>query len=171
VVAPAQKMPKRGEQAVFADAEGVLFGVIKSSGGDPEDFLADPGDWIWIQLLSREGRKAAEFYQAVGRYEIVENTTSNKLSDFVLTSGGYARATVRTIRSDDQKVQPTWLPFVRVKSVVESVARAKQLGGQVWLEPNPEFLDGKVAMLLDPTGGAIGILEWSESLAEGARKP
>ena len=43
VLAAPQKMPKRGEQAVFADPEGALFGVIKSSSGDPEDFLAEPG--------------------------------------------------------------------------------------------------------------------------------
>ena len=43
VLAPPQKMPKRGEQAVFADPEGALFGVVKSSSGDPEDFLAEPG--------------------------------------------------------------------------------------------------------------------------------
>ena len=65
-LAAPKKLPDRGEQAVFADAEGAMFGVVKSSSGDPEDFLADPGDWIWIQLLSRDAKKASEFYRAVG---------------------------------------------------------------------------------------------------------
>jgi predicted enzyme related to lactoylglutathione lyase len=171
VLAPPQKMPKRGEQAVFADAEGALFGVIKSSAGDPEDFLAEPGDWIWIQLLSRNGRKAAEFYRNVGGYAIIENTSSNKLSDYVLASEGYARATVRTIRMDDEKVRPTWLPFVRVKNVGESVALTKQLGGKVWIEPKPELFDGKVSVIADPTGATLGLLEWPERLEKGGRKP
>src|SRR5881394_3009527 len=81
VLAEPKKMPKRGEQVVFADPEGAIFGVVKSSAGDPEDFLADPGDWIWIQLLSRDGKKAAEFYRAVGGYKVIENTASNRLSD------------------------------------------------------------------------------------------
>ena len=166
-----KKFPKRGEQAVFADAEGAVFGVVKSSSGDPADFLADPGDWIWIQLLSRDGQKAAEFYRAVGGYEIIENTTTNKLSDYVLTSEGYARATVRTIRTDNEKVRPAWLPFVRVKNVGESVAQAKQLGGKALIEPKPELLDGKVAVIADPTGAAIGILEWSGELVKGGQKP
>jgi uncharacterized protein len=171
VLAPPQKMPKRGEQAVFADAEGALFGVIKSSSGDPADFLAEPGDWIWIQLLSRDSRKAAEFYRAVGGYEIIENTKSNKLSDYVLVSEGYARATVSTIRTEDEKVRPTWLPFVRVRNVSESVAKAKQLGGKGLIEPKPELFDGKVALISDPTGAAIGLLEWSAELAKGDQKP
>ena len=171
VLAAPKKMPKRGEQAVFADPEGAVFGVIKSSAGDPEDFLAEPGDWIYIQLLSRDAPKAAEFYRAVGSYEIIENTTSNTLSDYVLASKGFARATVRAIRTDDQKVRPTWLPFVRVRSVSESVAKAKQLGGKVLVDAKPELFDGKVALIADPTGAAIGIMEWPEGSAKGGQKP
>ena len=96
-------MPKRGEQAVFADPEGALFGVVKSSAGDPEDFLAEPGDWIWIQLLSRNAGKAAEFYRKVAGYEVIENAASNRVSDYVLSSKGYARATVRTIPARQQE--------------------------------------------------------------------
>lgn len=169
VLAEPKKMPKRGEQAVFADPEGAVFGVIKSSSGDPEDFLAEPGDWIWIQLLSRDGRKAAEFYRSIGGYAIVENTSQNRMSDYVLTSKGYARATVRTIPAAKQQVQPAWLPFVRVKNVGESVAQAKQLGGKALIEPHPELLQGKVAVVADPTGAAIGVMEWQEELLKGGR--
>jgi predicted enzyme related to lactoylglutathione lyase len=169
VLAPPKKMPKRGEQAVFADPEGAVFGVVKSSSGDPEDFLADPGDWIWIQLLSRDARKAADFYRNVAGYECIENSSSNRLNDYVLVSERYARATVRTIPSANTHVQPTWLPFVRVKNVGESVALAKQLGGQVRIEPKPELLGGKAAVLADPTGAVIGIMEWSEGILKGGR--
>jgi len=169
VLAAPRQMPKRGDQAVFADPEGAVFGVVKSSAGDPEDFLAEPGEWIWIQLLSRDARKAAEFYRKVAGYDVVENTANNRLNDYVLTSKGYARATVRTIPSASTQVQPTWLPFVRVKNVGESVAQAKQLGGKVRIEPKPELFDGKVAVIADPTGAVIGILEWREGMLKGGR--
>ncbi len=170
VLAAPKKMPNRGEQAVFADPEGALFGVVRSSSGDLEDFRPEPGDWIWIQLLSCDGRKAAEFYAGLAGYKVVENTTAKGLSDYVLVSEGYARATVRTIRQDQQKVRPTWLAFVRVKNVGESVAQAMQLGGKVLLEPKPELLEGKVAVVADPTGAAIGLLEWSEGLVKGGQR-
>ncbi len=171
VLAAAQKIPKRGEQALCADAEGAVFGLVKSSSGDPQDFMADPGDWIWIQLLSRDARRAADFYCAVARYDIVENThaANNQLSDFVLTSEGFARATVRTIPADKAQVQPKWLPFVRVKDMGDSVALAKQLGGKILLEPKPDFFHGRVAVIADPTGAVIGLLEWSDELMKGAR--
>lgn len=169
MLAAPRKMPQRGEQAVFADAEGAVFGVIKSSSGDPQDFLPEPGDWIWIQLLSRDARKAAGFYSSVAGYDVIENATGGQSGDFVLASKGYARATVRTIPPARAQVQPNWLPFVRVKNVGESVAQAKQLGGKALIEPKPELFGGKVAVIADPTGAAIGLLEWSDRLLKGAR--
>ena len=166
LVAP-EKMPKRGEQAIFTDPEGAMFGAVKSSSGDPQDFLADPGDWIWIELLSRNSRKAADFYRQVAGYQVLENNATNRLSDYILASGGYARAAVRTIPNQDETVRPTWLLFVRVKDVMATVALAKQLGGQVLLEPKPNLFDGKLAVLADPTGAAIGILEWNQAAQKG----
>jgi predicted enzyme related to lactoylglutathione lyase len=162
-------MPDRGVQAVFADPEGALFGVIKSSSGDPEDFLPDPGDWIWIQLFSRNAEKAADFYKAIGEYDVLENTATNRLGDYILASDGYARATVRTIPKEREQLKPNWLPFVRVKSVVDTAAQAKQLGGKVLLEPNPDLFGGKVAVIADPTGAAIGVLEWTEKAQKGGQ--
>jgi predicted enzyme related to lactoylglutathione lyase len=167
LIAP-QDFPKRGEQAVFADPEGAIFGVMKSSSGDPEDTQGGLGDWIWIQLLSRDGRKAGEFYQAVCGYEVIENTTANRLNDYVLVSKGYARATVRTIPAARTEVNPTWLPYVRVADVSQTAARARQLGGTVLVEPKPELLEGKVAVIADPTGAAVGILSWFPETKEGS---
>jgi len=169
VLSPPQKMPKRGEQALFADPEGAVFGVIKSSSGDPEDFVADPGDWVWIQLLSRDAKKASGFYRAVAGYDVVENTSPNHLSDYVLTSEGFARATIRTIPPGHEKVQPNWLPFVRVNNLAESLALGRQLGGKVLLEPRAELLKNRVAVLSDPTGAAIGLMEWSPDMMKGAQ--
>ena len=169
VLAPPQDFPKRGEQAVFADPEGAIFGVMKSSSGDPEDFLADPGDWIWIQLLSRDAPKAAGFYRAVAGYEVVQNTAANRLNDYVLTSKGFARATVRTLVTTREDIRPTWLPYIRVKSVNETVAKAKELGGTVLIEPKSDVLQGGIAVIADPTGAAIGVMEWRPDMLKAGR--
>lgn len=171
VVAPREKVPRRGEQAVYTDPEGALFGVIRSSSRDPEDFLASPGEWIWIQHMTRVGRRAAEFYSRVGGYRIVENTSSNRLSDYVLISRGFARATVRTLPEAVKDVEPTWLPFIRVANIGESVARSQELGGRVTIAPAPNFLEGRVAVIADPTGAAIGLFEWSDDLVKKGARP
>jgi predicted enzyme related to lactoylglutathione lyase len=111
--------------------------------------------------LSRDAKKAAEFYRGVCGYKVIENTSAKRLSDYVLTSDGYARATIRTIPPGRDQIQPNWLPFVRVKNLAESLGLAKQLGGKVLLEPRVELFENRVAVLSDPTGAAIGVMEWS----------
>lgn len=170
VLAEPQSMARRGEQAVFADPEGALFGVLKSSAGDPQDFLAGEGDWIWIQLMSRDASKASTFYQRVAGYDVVANTASNRLSDYVLTSQGFARATVRTLPSTAKQWNPTWLPFVRVKDIQATVQQASTLGGKVTIPPRTDLFSGRLAVLTDPTGAAFGVLQWSqEELGKGDR--
>ena len=92
---------------------------------------------------------------------VSRNTAENRSSDYILSSEGIARATIRTIPSDKPAVQPTWLPFVRVLHLDKSVARAKQLGGKVLVSARPDLMNGKVAVIADPTGGAVGLLEWN----------
>jgi predicted enzyme related to lactoylglutathione lyase len=169
VLAPPQEFPKRGEQAIFADPEGALFGVIKSSSGDIEDFMAEPGDWVWIELFSHDARKASEFYHSVAGYDIVENTTSSHPNDYVFVSEGYARAAARTLPVDRAQVQPTWLLFVCVKDLSERLAKAEELGGKILLPPNPKLLDGRVAVIADPTGAAVGLMDWSIEMLKGGR--
>jgi len=169
VLAAPRKLPGRGEQAVFADPEGAVFGVVKSSSGDPPDFLAEPGDWIWVELMSRDARKAGAYYRAVAGYEVVENDTSARPDDFVFVSKGYARAAALTIPGDRPQLQPTWLLFVRVKSVSECVAQVGGLGGKVLLAPNERIFGGKLALIADPTGAEVGVVEWSDELLKGGR--
>lgn len=166
---PPKNFPKRGEQAVFADREGAIFGVMKSSAGDPEDVLAEPGDWIWMQLLSRDPRNAAEFYRAVAGYEVSENTSANRINDYILVSKGFARATVRTMVTTNAGVRSTWLPYVRVPSVADAVTKARNAGGTVLIEPKPEVFEGRIAVVADPTGAAVGIMEWRPDLMKGGR--
>ena len=66
-------------------------------------------------------------------------------------------------------MRPDWLLFVRVKNLGDSLAQTKQLGGKVLIEPKPEVLDGKAAVIADSTGGAIGIMEWQAGMSKGGR--
>jgi predicted enzyme related to lactoylglutathione lyase len=169
VLAPPQKFPGRGEQAVFADPEGALFGAIRSSSGDPQDYEADPGDWIWIQMWCRDSRKSAEFYRSVAGYEVEENTSSARSNDYVLVSEKYARGTVLQLPDTYTDVRPTWLLFVRVKDVADRCAKVPELGGKVLIPPSAELYQNHVAVIADPTGAAVGLLEWDVQALKGGQ--
>ncbi len=164
-----RSLPRRGEQAVLSDAEGAVFGVMKTDTGDPGDFLPEPGDWIWIQLLSRDTRKAGDFYRELAGFEVITVADSPHPDTLLLATDGYARATVMRIPDDRPSLRPAWLPFIRVTGLEASLAKAAALGGRVLLAPRADLMAGRLAVVSDPAGSALGLIEWPQSDDEGGR--
>ena len=79
VLMPPRKLGERGTVALFLDPEGGLFGVINSATGDPEDYLADDNQWLWIELRANDPAKMAEFYKGIGAYDVVSGATSRRI--------------------------------------------------------------------------------------------
>ena len=155
-----QTKAERGDYAIFADPHGALFGVMHSSSGDPQDYREPHGRWIWLQLLTAEVEAAAEFYSRLLGYEIYDyEDDTDRVSDRILASDGYARAAITRL-SGKSDFRAAWTAFIRVADIDQSVAQARALGGEIVLPPAAERLDGKVAIIKDPLGAALGLLEW-----------
>jgi hypothetical protein len=157
---PRRSMPERGEFAILADPDGAIIGVLRSSSGDPGEFQAAVGEFIWYQLFTSKLDPATEFYQTVFGYDVYENEDTPELLDYMLSSQGYSRAGVGLLPEDSESV-PTWVGFVRVENVAASVAEAERLGGKVLLPPAPERLGGDIAIVADPEGTPVGLLRWT----------
>lgn len=161
---PSQQVPSVGERAIVADGEGALFGLLTLSEADPEDYLAEPGEWIWWQLSSVDLQKAEAFYAAVGGYSVEEDGKTKRGSRrYLLVRDGYARAALQQLSSQrlQEGFRPAWLPFVRVGSVTESLARVPALGGKVVVPARRGLHNSQMAVVEDPSGGLMGIMEWN----------
>jgi len=163
VVVEPRSYPQRGRQAVFADPEGAVFAVLASSSGDPPDFLAAPGEWIWSSLLAQDPDTDAAFYQALFGYDVFDLPSDDGLEHVILSTDDYARASVNALPSDSSRRHPHWLNFVRVVDAVGVAAKAVALGGRVLVEPHIDRHGGKVAVVADPTGAPFGLMEWSDT--------
>jgi predicted enzyme related to lactoylglutathione lyase len=102
---------------------------------------------------------------AIGLYSELVGYESEKIDIdghpyHVLKQGDVPRAGV--IQAPEE-VHAQWLPYVRVADVVAAAARAEALGARVVLQ------DDDAAILVDPTGAAIGVHVWSSRSAEEAR--
>lgn len=153
-----QRSTTLGDHALMADAEDALFGLIHRPDSDPEDYLAEPGEWIWMQLLTRDPHKAVTFYQQVGDYDPYPLNEGG--SRQLLVKDGYARAALSLLPADKPEIAPAWLPFLRVENITAALTQVKSLGGEILLAPAPERMNGQVAIVADPTGAAVGVLEW-----------
>lgn len=160
------KIPDIGERLVLADPDGALVGAIHETDGDPEDYAAPTGSWIWLQLLSNDVQRSARFYTDVGGYGLFTTGQPGR-EQVLLTSDGYARAALMAMpaKAREMGIAPAWLPFIRVASVTTSAAKAVALGGKVIAAPQADLFDGRVAVLQDPAGALVGILQWDDTEA------
>jgi len=158
VVAPVTTMAGRGTHALLRDSEGALFGVLRTERGDPADTPVEDGDFFWLDLLAKDPQRAAAFYRGLAGYEVGERETGTEANRLVLESQGYARAGILPL--PPRLSQSGWLPYVLVSDVAATLAKVATAGGSVLVQPDPRLLDGKLAVIADPVGGVIGIVDW-----------
>jgi predicted enzyme related to lactoylglutathione lyase len=161
VVAPTP-FEGRGVHALFRDNEGAVFGVLKSQTGDPPDGTVTPGEFVWLDLFARDPKKAAEFYRGLAGYDVSVKETAAQTQRVSLKTNGLTRASIITLPKEIP--DPGWLPFVHVDDVAAAVKRAAANGGKVLLAPRDDYFGGHVAVIADPQGGVIGIVNRAEAL-------
>jgi predicted enzyme related to lactoylglutathione lyase len=165
VIVPPASLPGRGTHALFRDPQGAVFGVLHSDSGDPPDTPVADDDFFWVDLLAPHPAQAAEFYRGLAGYEVNEREVGPGVKRAVLASGGYARAGIAPLPASVK--QPGWLPYVLVNDVAATLAKVRAAGGRVLVEPRAELLDDNLAVIADPSGGVIGIVNWSPTNIAG----
>ena len=168
VLVPPSRLAGRGVVAVLKDCEGAIFGLIHATGGDPADVLPPYNAWFWIELWAKDRSAMADFYRPIGAYTIEPQEDAGDRPEIRLVAGGYPRAAVLELERKD--LPSTWLPYIRVEDLQQTLARIEQAGGSVVVPPSPTIRNGKVAVFLDPLGAALAVAQWTEE-DDGEDKP
>lgn len=153
----------RGRQAILADPEGAVFAILASSSGDPPDYLAAPGEWIWSSLHAKDPEVEASFYQSIFGYDVYDAESADGMEHVILSSDDYARASANSFPDNQGRRHAHWLNFIRVENASDMAAKAVSLGGRVLVEPHADRHGGMVAVVADPAGAPVGLMEWTES--------
>jgi hypothetical protein len=160
LLAPPKTYADRGTQAVFTDPQGAVFAALASSSGDGGDYLAAPGEWIWSSLLTDDPAASAAFYKTVFGYEVFDLPRDDDAQHAVLAADDYARAGIHSLPPGHR--HPHWINFVRVADASRTAAQAVALGGRILVEPRADRHGGQLAVVADPQGAPIGLMEWSD---------
>lgn len=170
VLSKPRTFPQRGRQAVLADPDGAVFAVMAAQGGDPADYLAAPGEWIWSSVMVRDAKRETAFYRTVFDYEIYDLASEQASArseeagrHFVLAQDEFARAGLNLLPADAMRRHPHWMNFVRVTDATAAAQKALSLGGRVLVEPRADRHGGMLAILADSSGAPFGVMEWSDA--------
>lgn len=119
----------------------------------------EPGTPCWVELAGIPDFAAAEaFYRDLLGWEIPEQANSAQL-------GGYRRAQLggRDVAGASPTMQDgqpcEWNTYVSVTDADATMAKVRDAGGTVVVEPLDVMGMGKMAIFTDPTGAACGVWE------------
>jgi predicted enzyme related to lactoylglutathione lyase len=163
VLSDIKSYPMRGRQCVLSDPEGAVFALLASSSGDTPDYLPATGDWIWSSLHAKDAGAEAAFYQNLLGYDVFDLPSDDGLEHLILSTDDYARASANDLEQGSARRHSHWLNFVRVENAAQSAAKAVAMGGRVLVEPRADRHGGMLAVVADPAGAPVGLMEWSES--------
>jgi hypothetical protein len=170
VVHPPKFLTQRGTQAIIADNQGSLLGIIHSSSGDPDDTEPAVGTWAWAHLSARDPAAASQFYHSVFGYDAAADTREGRADVYLLSSQTFTRASIGPIPQRPE-AYPDWLGFVRVENLDDALTKATSLGAHVLLSPKSTEPGSRLAIVADPADVAIGLVELTNPTALETKTP
>lgn len=151
---PPQELLDRGRTTFVTDPQGAAVSFLRASGGDPPDREPAAGDFGWVELWTSDLAGSLAFYVSLG-YTAGGLQIRGDEPYRVLKVAGEPQAGVVELERDD--AGSGWLPYVAVDNLAATLERTVALGGQVVVDPNPEFAEGQAAVIVDPTGAALAV--------------
>jgi uncharacterized protein len=123
------------------------------------------GTPCWIDLGTPDQDGAAYFYGALFGWSVEEDENAEQ-------TGGYRVARLKdkavggVMKLMEEGQPPAWASYVSVEDADATVAKAREAGGSVMVEPMDVLDYGRMAFVVDPTGAAIGL--WQPGVNIGA---
>jgi len=153
-----RRIDDRGEFAVVAGPDQALLGLMRSASGDPVDYSAGDGEWLWRELYTQDPDGAARLVEQLCDCEVFHRDEPAQ-GRYLVASGGFLRAGINQL-DNAQDHAPTWLGYIRVRDLPEMLSRTAELGGSVVLAPTPQIAEGSLAIIRDPAGAYLGLVSW-----------
>jgi uncharacterized protein len=140
--------------AVVADAQGAPLGLASRGANVPAENPPAINRWLWMEYLAQDAPPALEFYsRVIGFTSEVHDTRQNFTYHLLKTD----RPRAGLFQSPWKRDSSAWLPYVRVADPAAMLERVKQLGGSVFLPPDPNIRNGSLAIVLDPMGAPLAL--------------
>jgi predicted enzyme related to lactoylglutathione lyase len=146
---------------VFADPTGAVFGVWESGQHKGAGLVNEPGALCWNECYTRDVDAAKKFYGAVFGWDAQPSGIEGMdYTIWNLGEDGIGGLMDMTGRLPDE-VPPNWLATFAVEDADATVAKLKELGGSVNMEPMTLAI-GRFAVVSDPHGAPFGVIALAE---------
>lgn len=162
----ALMLDENSRWAVLLDPDGAAFGivpVVAAADLPTIDGGAAPfGHIAWIDLTVPDAAAIREFYHRVVGWtvqEVAMQDAGSRYADFnMIAADGHAAAGICHARGVNQGLPPTWMLYLPVGDLTESIRRAEEEGGRI-IKTTPSKAGGyAVAVVQDPVGATLALV-------------
>jgi predicted enzyme related to lactoylglutathione lyase len=116
----------------------------------------EPGTPSWVDLSTPDTAAAAAFYGGLFGWEVAEAGPVEETAGYAMfTLRGKLVAGVAPLMQPEQPA--VWSTYISTDDADAAMARAKEAGAQAIVEPMDVMDAGRMAVLMHPAGGAVGL--------------
>jgi len=146
-----------GRMAVFMDPAGASFAVWQARKNTGTGITGVPGTLCWADLNTPDQAGAAKFYGAVFGWEA--DPGQDNSGYLHIKNGSEHIGGIPPAHQQNPNAPPHWMPYFLVADCDASVAKAKELGAAVYMEPMTLENVGRFAVIADPQGAAFSVFQ------------
>jgi len=126
------------------------------------DVYKTHGAFSWSELTTTDPDAAARFYGQLFGW-VVKDMGAEMGSYRVASVGDDQVAGIMSLPPDAPPMPPSWGCYVTVDDLDATLARCTELGGQVLMPPMEVPTVGRMAVIRDPQGAALSVMQYAES--------
>ena len=127
-----------------------------------DEKLMKHGAFGWFELMTNDIEGAKSFYSRLLGWKTYD-MPMEKVNYTVIKANDEDVAGIMTMPPDVSDMPPTWGLYITVDDVDATAAKAKDLGGQVVVEPQDIPQVGRFCVIKDPQGAWFSAITYVQS--------
>jgi uncharacterized protein len=147
-------MGEVGRMGILKDPQGAFVSAYEPA----QEMPPAEGVFVWDELGTTDVDAAQRFYEAVFGW-----TATDMGAEYggyrIFNTASSENGVAGLMALPDASMPPFWQPYVAVDDPDATVAKAKELGGALRLEPMDVPEVGRIAVLADPQGATFGVIK------------
>jgi uncharacterized protein len=118
-----------------------------------------PGTFSWVELATTDQKEAVAFYRSLFNWDVNEQPIGPAETYSMFLLRGKEVGAAYTMRPEERQTgaPPHWNLYVTVRSVDDTVKRARELGAKLLAPPFDVMDAGRMAVLQDPAGAVFQV--------------
>lgn len=126
-----------------------------------DDVYKTPGAFSWSELMTSDPEAACKFYGQLFGWKIEAGDNDGQPYYHITVGETAVGGIMGKPPGTPADMPPMWGSYVTVANLDETLAAVKKLGGGVLMEPMEVKTVGRMAVIRDPQGAALSVIQYT----------